>query len=84
MPNPYMSETPQPPRWWENPARPCKDKPEYSEPESLPGTPSERRMAMRELALSCMVCPVLAECRAEMLTFPAGTAHGIRAGKISL
>lgn len=84
MNNPFTSKrVAAPPRWWENPARPCKDRPEFSDVSLIRPTATEtKRMIMRDLASLCTHCPVLKECRADMLTYPDEATHGIRAGKI--
>ncbi len=86
MKNPFTSEPRRDDeRWWENPDRPCADRPEYADPSLIrPTADRPKSKVMRDLASLCYECPVLSQCAAEMLTFPAGTAHGIRAGKIRL
>lgn len=75
--------------WWEDSRRPCKDKPEYSDPALIdvgdaPGARERKRRMIRELALSCHYCPVRRECAADMLRYPDGEQYGIRAGIVRL
>lgn len=53
-------------RWWENPLRPCRDRPEYSDTTLVTG--EGRAAALREMSRACHFCPVLTECRTEILT----------------
>lgn len=66
-------------RWWEHPDRPCKDKEEYADLTMVVGKDRNKRIeAMRQ---ACFECPVLRECREDLLASTKDWQHyGIQAG----
>lgn len=51
--------------WWNDPRRPCKDKAEYVDTTLVTG--QGRSRVLKEMAASCQFCPVLVQCRTELL-----------------
>lgn len=51
--------------WWDDPRRPCKDRDEYVDTSLVSGP--GRTKVLKDMALSCRYCPVLQQCRTELL-----------------
>lgn len=72
--------------WWDHPDRPCKNRPEYADlslvrPKARPRV--SRAQQIQDMADACLTCPVLRQCRTELLSTSKTWEHyGIQAGII--
>ena len=66
--------------WWNHPARPCKNRPEFSDLSLLPAL--GRREEVNQLRIACRHCPVISECGTDMLTYRDEPRNQVRAGVV--
>ena len=67
-------------RWWEHPARPCKNRDEYADTTLVQG--AGRKMVLEDMRQSCYHCPVLEQCGAEVLLIGEPPRGAVRAAQI--
>lgn len=68
-------------RWWEDSRRPCRDRPEYVDTTLVTGR--GRRTVLKDMATACTYCPVLVQCRTEILVIGGRPPQGeVRAGVV--